>query len=436
MNTVLKTKENFIDLLGDYPKEWTLTKNKYSFLKKSNGKNDNEDTQVLSLTINGIKIKSDLSFGKTSESYIGHQLVNIGDIVFTPRDFDQTPILADVSNFDGCISNLYIVDKPNSEFIPEFVVYFWYGLKYSYDYFKNFSHGIRFSFNRQQFDEIPLLKPTLDEQKLICNYLDKKTSQIDKLIENITNKITLLDQEIEICINEFVTKGTDTSVKMKDSGIQWIGRIPEHWSTKKLKYISNVSFSSVDRHIYDNEKQVNICHYTDVYRNEYVNEKTKLPQGTCSEIEYQKFSLKDGDIIITKDSESPDDIGIPTYVVGKLKNTVCGYHLALLRMKTKEYNSEYFYRFIESKRSKDYLYIESKGVTRFGLGKQSIENLIVPIPPVNEQILIASKIASITSNNNEIKSKLEKKLTLLVEYRKSLISSVVKGKLRISADMI
>src|SRR5210317_1791666 len=181
MSSVSKIKDNFIDLIKNFPDDWELSKNKYAFLKITNGKNMSDTTDVLSLTINGIQIKKDLTFGKTSKSYIGHQLVKVGDLVFTPRDFDQTPILSDVSKHDGCISNLYIVDKPNNEFLPEYINYFWHGLKYSFDYFKNFSYGIRFSFNREQFDEIPILKPSLNEQKLISRYLDKKTSQIDSL---------------------------------------------------------------------------------------------------------------------------------------------------------------------------------------------------------------------------------------------------------------
>ena len=123
MSAVTKVKENFIDLIKNFPSDWELSKNKYAFLKISNGKNMSDITDVLSLTINGIQIKEDLTFGKTSKSYIGHQLVKVGDLVFTPRDFDQTPILSDVSKYDGCISNLYIVDKPNNEFLPEYINY-------------------------------------------------------------------------------------------------------------------------------------------------------------------------------------------------------------------------------------------------------------------------------------------------------------------------
>ena len=97
---------------------------------------------VLSLTIKGVKVKTNLSFGKSTESYIGHQLVEEGDIVFTPRDFDQTPILSDVSKYNGCISNLYIVDKTKDGVLNHFVNYYWYGLKILWITSKTFLTGL------------------------------------------------------------------------------------------------------------------------------------------------------------------------------------------------------------------------------------------------------------------------------------------------------
>ena len=132
-------KDSGFEWMGLIPSNWKLTKNRYGFQKYKNGNNESDDTSVLSLTIRGVKVKTNLSFGKSTESYIGHQLVEEGDIVFTPRDFDQTPILSDVSKYNGCISNLYIVDKTKDGVLNHFVNYYWYGLKYSVDYFKNFS---------------------------------------------------------------------------------------------------------------------------------------------------------------------------------------------------------------------------------------------------------------------------------------------------------
>lgn len=160
-----------------------------------------------------------------------------------------------------------------------------------------------------------------------------------------------------------------------------MGEILKHWNIEALKYISSVELISIDRHECDDEKRVNICHYTDVYKNKYIDPKSILPMGICSDNEFEKFSLRKGNILLTKDSESPDDIGILTFVVEDIDNMVCGYHLVIIWMKSTDFRSEFIYWYIESKNVKDYFYISSSGITRFGLGKGSIENFKVIAPP-------------------------------------------------------
>ena len=113
-----------------------------------------------------------------------------------------------------------------------------------------------------------------------------------------------------------------------------------------------------------------------------------------------------------------------------------GYHLGIIRPLSDKTHSGYLYRFVESKSAKDYFFTKSSGITRFGLGKGSIENLIIPFPPLTEQIEIAKKIDFISNKLSEISYNLLGKANLLKEYRQSLISSVVTGKVRVTEDMI
>ena len=118
---------------------------------------------------------------------------------------------------------------------------------------------------------------------------------------------------------------------MKPSGVEWIGEIPAHWEVKRLKYVTKILPSNVDKHIYPDEVQVRLCNYTDVYYNDYITVDTVLAKGSCKEHEFAKFVLRKGDVVITKDSETPDDIGVPTFVKDDLNDVVCGYHLTLIR---------------------------------------------------------------------------------------------------------
>lgn len=243
-------KDSGVEWIGKIPKDWKVSKNRYIFSLKRKEVNESNNTTVLSLTTTGIKIKKNLSFGKSTESYIGHQLVYPGDIVFTPRDFDQTPILSGVSEFYGCISNLYFVLKCKNDIVNRFVNYFWWGLKYKVNFFKNFSYGIRYSYNYDQFKELLFLNPMYNEQIKIANFLDEKTSNFDNIISKKEKLIEKLEEAKKSLISEVVTgkvkvvkKGDDLDVvkrddsEMKDSGVEWIGKIPKDWEVKRIKYL-------------------------------------------------------------------------------------------------------------------------------------------------------------------------------------------------------
>ena len=219
----------------------------------------------------------------------------------------------------------------------------------------------------------------------------------------------------------------------KDSGLEWIGEIPKGWEVKRLKYVSDVNPSNVDKHILPDEIQVRLCNYTDVYYNDFITESTELKSGSCSQMEFEKFRLEKGDVIITKDSESPDDIGIPCLVKDDFEDVVCGYHLTLIRPQTMD--GGFIFRFIQSDRTRRYFEIHSNGITRYGLGKSSIENLFLPLPPLLEQNQIVSFLDTKTSLIDSLIEKTQRKIELLKEKRTSLINEVVTKGLNPNVEM-
>ena len=220
-----------------------------------------------------------------------------------------------------------------------------------------------------------------------------------------------------------VPKGLDPNVEMKPSGVEWIGEIPAHWEIKRLKRVAKILPSNVDKHIYPDEVQVRLCNYTDVYYNDYITVDTVLKKGSCKESEFTKFALRKGDVIITKDSETPDDIGVPTYVKDDLEDVVCGYHLTMIRPFA--CLGEFVFRFIQSDRTRRYFEVSSNGITRYGLGKSSIENLLLPIPTDSEQRQIANFLDRKTKQIDELIRIKERQIELLQEQRTALINQVV-----------
>ncbi|MDE0013408.1 MAG: restriction endonuclease subunit S [Candidatus Poribacteria bacterium] len=281
--------------------------------------------------------------------------------------------------------------------------------------------------NGQKYSNLEIPIPSSSEQTQIADFLDRKTEQIDELIRIKERRIELLQEQRTVLINQVVTKGLDPNVEMKPSGAEWIGEIPAHWKVKRLKHVAEILPSNVDKHIYPNEIQVRLCNYTDVYYNDYITVDTVLAKGSCKEREFAKFALRKGDVIITKDSETPDDIGVPTFVKDDLENVVCGYHLTMVRPLA--CHEEFIFRFIQSDRTRRYFELESNGITRYGLGKASIENLFLPLPTDSEQRQIANFLDRKTKQIDKLIATEQRKIELLKEYRQSLISEAVTGKI-------
>ena len=216
-----------------------------------------------------------------------------------------------------------------------------------------------------------------------------------------------------------------TYPKVKDSGIDWIKTIPENWNVKRLKFTTKFDLSTVDRHEYDNEEQVSICHYPQVYNNEIISLETELPQGTCTQKELEKFRLKKDDVLITKDSETQDDIGVPVYIQDDFKNAVCGYHIAQLSTDKNQILGKFLFRFIQSNIVNAYFETEANGITRFGLGKDSINNLRITLPSILEQKLISEFIENGVSITNEQILKNQKLIESLKNRKQAIIDQAV-----------
>ena len=160
------------------------------------------------------------------------------------------------------------------------------------------------------------------------------------------------------------------------------------WTTATLEDIASISLSGVDKHIVPGEASVRLCNYLDVYRNRRLTNSYKFSSGTVTPSELESFRLRKGDVLITKDSETPDDIGVPAVIVDDITDTVCGYHLALIRP-TKSVNPIFLSYQFQSEAAKRHFLRTATGVTRFGLSVRAIASFPVPIPPPEEQAAIA-----------------------------------------------
>jgi type I restriction enzyme S subunit len=162
-----------------------------------------------------------------------------------------------------------------------------------------------------------------------------------------------------------------------------------HWKERKIKFISDVRTSNVDKHIVEGETAVRLCNYTDVYYHEKITPDMPFMQGSATDSEIERFGLKKGQVLLTKDSESWEDIAVPAYVAETMPDVVCGYHLAIIEPDSDEVDGRFLSWLAQSPVLNDQFKLSAKGVTRFGLSQQALKNALIDVPPLEYQQKIA-----------------------------------------------
>ena len=211
---------------------------------------------------------------------------------------------------------------------------------------------------------------------------------------------------------------------------EWVNNLPQNWQAKPLHAVADCLVSNVDKISVEGEHPVRLCNYTDVYNNEFIRSSMDFMRGTASEREVARFNLLVGDVIITKDSESWEDIGVPALVAETADDLVCGYHLALLRPKADVLGGRFLLRTLQTRQVQIQLELAAKGMTRFGLPKFEIGKTILPIPPLCSQLAIADYIDRETACLDALIAAKQRLSELLSEKRQALINRAVTHGLR------
>lgn len=428
-------KDSGIVWIGEIPEDWDITTYRRLFNRRK--EYDDQDKQVLSLTIQGVKVKNE-NYGKMAEDFTGHQIVKQGDLVFTPRDFDATPILSGIAPCDGCISNLYFVLYPHNiseTFIP-FINYFMWGVKWGGDIWKRLSYGMRFSYNFQQFGALPIAVPPIDTQRRIADFLDDKCGKIDRYIEKQQKIIDKLKEYKQAVITEAVTKGLNPDVPMKDSGIEWIGRIPENWGVAKLAnlftFLGGYAFNS---DLYVSETENLIVRIGNVKNDRLLFDTNPVYISDDLAEQVIKFKLQCGDILFTMTGTKGKRDYFYTLILDdshiQTKNLYLNQRVGCFRKKA-HIHAEYYNYLLKDNRILDSIFLYETGTANQGnLGIDSINRTKVHLPPYDEQIIIANYLKDKCSRIDAVIAKKKVAINKSTEYKKSLIYEAVTGKLEV-----
>ncbi len=213
----------------------------------------------------------------------------------------------------------------------------------------------------------------------------------------------------------------------KETSVSWLDSVPSHWQVLRLKYACKVFPSNVDKHSRDDEPPVRLCNYTDVYYNERITADMPFMEATASEEQIARFTLRGGDTIITKDSETADDIAIASYVPHDLPGVVCGYHLSVVRPRASTCGA-FVKRLFDSIYAKAKFEVTANGLTRVGLGQYALDNVELPFPPSEEQYAIAAFLDRETAKIDALVEEQWRLIDLLKEKRQAVIAhAVTKG---------
>jgi len=407
--------------LGNIPSHWNTLSNKNIFkLKKNQVGKKSGDYVLLSLTLNGV-IKRDMENpqGKFPAEFNTYQEVKKGDFIFCLFDVEETPRCVGLSDFDGMITGAYTVMEPNDNFDRNFLYYFYLNLDAD-KRLKPLYTGLRNTISKENFFSFKSFVPPKEEQTAIAAFLDRKTTLIEQAIDIKQKQIELLKERRQILIHKAVTRGLNPNVKMKDSGVEWIGEIPEGWEVKRLKYLLdeyNV------RSTKGNEELLSLSKYYGVVPKSSLEERAGQAESLIGykklypeDLVINKMQAVNGLMAVSKIS----GITSPDYSIYRTKNkSILNIDYLGMLVLQPNYLAEFKRRVTGVMEGFIRLYTDD------------LYDVYSCLPPMQEQSEIMEFIENITQKIATAISLKEQEIEKLKEYKATLINSAVTGKIKV-----
>lgn len=408
-------KDSGVEWLGEIPESWTL--GKLGSLLKPISIKGQPDLPLLSITRELGVIERNLDSDEGNHNFIPDDLT--GYKVIHEGQFGMNKMKAwqgsyGISRFTGIVSPAYYVFDFTSEIDPRFF-HFAIRSKNYVAFFGRASDGVRigqWDLSKSRMKEIPFFIPSPSEQTAIANFLDDKTAKIDRAIAQKEQMIELLKERKQVIIQNTVTKGLDPNVKMKDSGVQWIGEIPEHWEFKKLKYVLRLKNDKVSS-LESNLPYVGL---------ENIESKTGRYFETKTETEGLANRFDPGNILFGKLRPYLAKVYLAEF------EGICSTELLVFQCP----NPNYFSKFLLSDTFIQVVDASTYGAKMPRANSDFIGNLKIPIPHDNEQNEIVCHIETECERMDKAISLQLTQIEKLKEYKASLIDGAVTGKIKVS----
>lgn len=426
-------KDSGVQWLGNVPKEWSVGKVKHEFYATKTIVGDKaNDYERLALTLNGvIKRSKDAGDGLQPEKFDGYQILKEHELVFKLIDLaNVSTSRVGLSSYTGIVSPAYIVLHHRKDMNPRYGEYYFLSMWMNEVFNHIGGDGVRSALNAKDLLNIPYLKVSSDEQQAIADYLDETCSKIDEIIAEAKASIDEYENLRQSIIYEILTKGPDDNVEMKDSGVEWIGKVPSHWMIGKVKYgTTKVGSGKTPK----GGAEVYMTSGVMFLRSQNIyNDGLRLdnPYYISEEIdeEMKNTRVQKNDVLLNITGGS---IGRCCIFDGSIPNANVNQHVCIIRVNSSVFLPEYMHLFWISPIGQISIKSYQTGGNREGMSAEAIKNTPIPIIPIGEQRRIVDLIKPKIDDFNSLISEKESLINDLEAYKKSLIYEVVTGKRRV-----
>lgn len=414
------------DWIGQIPSHWRVEKLHWLLSRKTVRNHPQEELLSVYREYGVIPTSSrDDNYNKPSEDLANYQLVEPGDLVLNKMKTWQGSL--GISSHKGIASPAYIVCSISGAVDRSFLHYALRSQIYIHQYIK-LSYGVRpnqWDMHFEDFRELPLIYPPLDEQRAIAAFLDRETAKIDALITKKERLIALLEEKRQAVISHAVTKGLHPDIAMMDSGNKWLGGVPAHWGIKRVKHLcSHVVDCLHTTPTYDGELEFPAIRTADVERGRLLLNQARLVSREVYEERIQRLRPKAGDVLYSREGER---FGIAALVPDSV-DLCLGQRMMMFRIKPTS-NPTYVMFVLNSETVYQQVLEGIAGATSPHVNISDVINFAVPFPPLEEQQEIAEYISHQINCLDALKSKALAVSDRLKEHRAALIAAAVTGKI-------
>lgn len=413
-------KPSGIKWLGEIPQSWENVSIRSCFTE-SNQRCNTDSYPLLSVTIaNGIIYQDNIENKKdiSNDDKSNYKIVPLNAVAYNKMRMWQGAVGVNTLT-TGIVSPAYIVAIPNEKILPNFVSYLFKSKIMIGEFDKN-SYGLCLDMNNLRYDDFRNIKiplPPLQEQKEIAEFLDSKCEKIQNYIDKKQKLITLLQEKKQALINEVVTKGLNPNIEFKNSEIEYLGLIPHHWEVKKLKHICKINPQT-------NETLPNNFVYIDlesVAKGQLLKEQTINKEQAPSRA--QRI-LQKQDILFQLVRPYQRN----NYIFNKNGDYVASTGYAQIR--TKECVNFVYYALLENS-FVERVILKSTGSNYPAITSNDFADLKIPLPPLQEQEEIAEFLDSKVAQINSVIEKTKKQIELIKEYKNTLINEAICGRINL-----